>query len=70
MISEAIQATTVYFARPGRDNTGDALQLAKKRADELGIKTIIVATTGGDWKCPRHGWRGPLGEVLIAVDEG
>ncbi len=48
MISEAIQATTVYFARPGRDNTGDALQLAKKRADELGIKTIIVATTGGD----------------------
>ncbi|MEK7847456.1 MAG: pyruvate kinase alpha/beta domain-containing protein [Chloroflexota bacterium] len=48
MISEAIQATTVYFVRPGRDNTEDTLQLAKKRADELGIKTIVVATTKGD----------------------
>lgn len=48
MISEAIQTTTVYFAKPGRDNTEDTLQLAKKRADELGIKTIIVATTRGE----------------------
>lgn len=48
MISEAVVATTVYFPKPGRENTEDTLRLAKKRADELGIKTILVATTRGD----------------------
>lgn len=49
MVSEAkVIATTVYFPKPGRENTEDTLRLAKKRADELGIKTILVATTRGD----------------------
>ena len=48
MTSDTVQSNTVYFSRPGRDNTEDTLQLAKKRADELSIKTIIVATTRGD----------------------
>lgn len=39
---------TVYFHKPGKENTVETLQLAKKRANELGIKTIIVATTRGD----------------------
>jgi hypothetical protein len=39
---------TVYFEKPGgEDNTKKTLALAKVRADELGIKTIIVATTEG-----------------------
>jgi hypothetical protein len=38
----------VYFEKPGgEDNTKKTLALAKVRADELGIKTIIVATTEG-----------------------
>lgn len=48
MESKAVTATTVYFYRPGKENTEETLKLARKRAEELGIKTILVATTGGD----------------------
>lgn len=37
-----------YFKNPGEENTGEVLQLVKKRAGELGIKTIIVASTRGE----------------------
>ena len=37
----------VYFDKPGADNTEEVLHIAKKRAEELGIKTIVVATTIG-----------------------
>ncbi len=36
-----------YFSRPGKDNTERTLQIAKARAEELGIKSIVVATTRG-----------------------
>ena len=39
---------SVYFDKPGRQNTDRTLALAKARADELGIRAILVATTGGD----------------------
>ena len=39
---------SVYFDRPGPENTARTLELAKARAEELGIKSIIVATTRGD----------------------
>jgi len=42
------EAKTVYFDSPGTVNTEETLQLAKTRAEELGIKTIVVATTVGD----------------------
>jgi hypothetical protein len=38
----------VYFDKPGADNTEEVLHIAKKRAEELGIKTIVVATTIGN----------------------
>ena len=38
----------VYFENVGRENTEETLALAKKRVDELGIKTVIVASTRGD----------------------
>jgi hypothetical protein len=37
----------VYFERQGRGNTERTLQIAKTRAEELGIRTILVATTSG-----------------------
>lgn len=43
-----ITIQTVYFENPGRQNTERTLGIAKKRADELGIKTILVATTTGE----------------------
>jgi hypothetical protein len=36
-----------YFDKPGADNTDAALKIARKRADELKIDTIVVATTFG-----------------------
>lgn len=38
---------TVYFSSAGPENTGETLRLAGKRAGELGVKTILVATTSG-----------------------
>jgi uncharacterized protein len=37
-----------YFKRSGRENTTETLNLAKQRAAELGIKSIVVASTGGE----------------------
>ena len=39
---------SVYFEQPGPQNTARTLALAKRRADELGIRTVVVATTRGD----------------------
>jgi hypothetical protein len=46
-VSEVV-AQTVYFEKPGSINTERTLEIAKKRAEELGIKTILVASTQGD----------------------
>jgi hypothetical protein len=37
----------VYFEKPGSGNTERTLQIAKARAEELGIRTILAATTSG-----------------------
>jgi len=38
---------TVYFTNPGKENTAEALRIAKERATQLGIKKIIVSSTTG-----------------------
>ncbi|MEM2050656.1 MAG: pyruvate kinase alpha/beta domain-containing protein [Thermoproteota archaeon] len=43
-----IEKTIVYFGTPGRSNTEAVLASAKKRAEELGIKSIVVASTTGE----------------------
>ena len=42
-----MEGKIVYFDKPGVGNTDDVLVLARQRATELGIKTIIVASTSG-----------------------
>jgi hypothetical protein len=42
-----IMVQGVYFEKQGRGNTERTLQIAKARAEELEIRTILVATTGG-----------------------
>ncbi|MCD6503719.1 MAG: hypothetical protein J7K58_05825 [Euryarchaeota archaeon] len=37
----------VYFDKPGKENTDTTLKLAKERAEELGIKDVIIASTTG-----------------------
>jgi len=43
-----MEAKTVYFESPGSKNTEEVLRIAKQRAEELGIKTIVVASTKGN----------------------
>lgn len=38
----------VYFENPGRVNTDETLRLARMRAEELGIKHVVVASTTGE----------------------
>jgi len=38
----------VYFSEPGRQNTDEVFRIARLRAEELGIKSILVASTTGD----------------------
>ncbi|MFC2021275.1 hypothetical protein ACFLU1_05800 [Chloroflexota bacterium] len=37
----------VYFDKVSPDNTETTLSIAKQRADELGIQTIVIASTYG-----------------------
>jgi hypothetical protein len=43
-----MESKTVYFDNPGSENTEAVLRIARQRAEELGIKTIVVASTRGD----------------------
>ena len=43
-----MELKTTYFENPGRENTEEVLRIARQRAEELGIKTIVVASTVGD----------------------
>ena len=43
-----IVCKTVYFETPGPQNTQETLKLAKERADELGIRNIVVASSTGE----------------------
>lgn len=42
-----IAASCVYFPRPGPSNTTHTLELSRARAEALGIRTILAATTTG-----------------------
>ena len=43
-----MELKTAYFENPGSENTEATLRLARQRAEELGIKTILVASTTGN----------------------
>ena len=43
-----MESRIVYFERPGDENTDEVLRIAKQRARESGIKTVLVASTSGN----------------------
>jgi len=45
MVDLNIEVT--YFEKPGPHNTGKALEIAKKYADQFNIKDIVIASTTG-----------------------
>ncbi|MEE8414374.1 MAG: pyruvate kinase alpha/beta domain-containing protein [Dehalococcoidales bacterium] len=42
-----MEAKITYFETPGKDNTDAVLEIVKKRAEGLGINTVIVASYRG-----------------------
>ena len=46
-MSNDLEQTIIYFGKSGPENTAKTLEAAKKRAKELGIKDIVVASTHG-----------------------
>ncbi len=42
-----MEVATVYFDTPGKENTARVFEIAGKRAEELGIKKIVIASTAG-----------------------
>ena len=43
-----LEVQSVYFPEPGSVNTEETLKMAKRRAEELGIKSVVVASTSGE----------------------
>jgi len=43
-----MESKIVYFEKPGVENTDEVLRVVRQRAEELGIKTVLVASTSGD----------------------
>jgi len=43
-----IEGKTMYFEKPGKENTETVLKLVKKYAETKGIKDIVVASTTGE----------------------
>jgi hypothetical protein len=48
MGSGFLKKEILYFDKPGRDNTEATFTSAKERAMELGIDTIVIASTSGE----------------------
>ncbi len=46
--SDTMETRSIYFSESGSVNTEKTLAIAKKRAEQLGIKTIVVASTSGE----------------------
>jgi hypothetical protein len=42
-----MEVETVYFERPGKDNTDETLRLARERAEQLGIRNVVIASYTG-----------------------
>ncbi|NOR53086.1 MAG: hypothetical protein GQ536_03240 [Candidatus Aminicenantes bacterium] len=45
---DLLSVSCVYFKKEGRKNSKRTLEIAAKRAEELGINSVIVASTSGE----------------------
>lgn len=43
----SINRSTVYFEKPGKENTGETLKVALEAAKERGIDTVLISSTTG-----------------------
>ena len=61
---------TVYFEQPGPTNTRRTLEIAQRRAIELGINTVLVASTRGDTGVQAAGMFSDRDLVVVAHSTG
>ena len=45
---KTMESKTTYFENIGKENTEQTLSIAKHRANELGVKTVVIASTTGE----------------------
>src|SRR5512137_2550212 len=62
-----VEFTAVYYDKPGEQNTDATLAVAKRAADDLGIKTIICASTWGNTALKLPGVFDPKKFTLVVV---
>jgi hypothetical protein len=43
----SVKRSTVYFEKPGKENTGETLKVALEAAKERGIDTVLISSTSG-----------------------
>lgn len=66
-----MEKTTLYFEKTGPGNTEVLLSAAKKRAEELGIRDIVVATTHGGTAIKAQKAFGPEANIVaVTISEG
>ena len=65
-----MEAQTLYFETPGKANTDATLRAARKRAEELGIGQVVVASTHGYTAKRAQTIFEGLGVEIIAVSIG
>lgn len=46
-VDKQMESRIVYFEKSGKENSDEVYRLAKQRAQELGIKTVVLASTTG-----------------------
>lgn len=46
-VTRCLVVEVKYYETPGRDNVAETLDIVKRRAEELGIKNVVVASTRG-----------------------
>jgi hypothetical protein len=67
ILSPMIHRDIVYFEKAGSQNTDDTIRLALARANELGIKYVLVASSSGETGLKVAEASGGMGIKVIAV---
>jgi len=62
-----MELRTLIFDKPGKHNTDATLAMARERAQALGIKQIVVASSHGFTARKAHEVFAPLGATLVVV---
>lgn len=71
-MGDVLERNILYFENPGKENQSKLIEYARKRANELGINNVVVATThGGTAIAVKNSFDIPnLNLVAVSIAEG